>query len=46
MKQEFTGGREYYSTETRARSGLHGVFTVPLRRKASKNEFYAVSAQE
>ena len=39
------GGREGYSTKTHARSGLHGVLAIPLRRKAAKNKFYVVSAQ-
>ena len=46
MKQEFAGGGKYYFTRTRVRSGLHGVLAIPLRRKAAKDEFYAVNAQQ
>ena len=45
MKQDCAGGGKYYFTKTRARSDLHGVLAVALRRKASKNEFYVASAQ-
>jgi hypothetical protein len=44
MKQEFAGGGKYYLTRTHAHSGLHGVPAIPLRRRAVKEEFYAVNA--
>ncbi len=46
MKQELVGGGKYYFTRTHAHSGLHGILAIPLRRKAAKDEFYAVNAQQ
>jgi hypothetical protein len=46
MKQKLADGGESYFRKTRAHPGLHGVPAIPLRRKAAKDEFYAVNAQQ